>query len=166
MPTVDFNVSKAQMNHTLNSKHKISPGTPTGTKITLQDIITKALIDTGSTVSTLSHTFYREHLSHLELKPLHSLLSIECADGKQLPYEGYIETDIYINDLDETHTCVFLVIPDSPYHMEVPIILGTNVLAYIMNTYKEKMEKNSYRLQNLQLPGIHHLDVLYLEIRN
>jgi hypothetical protein len=63
------------------------------------------------------------------LKPLHSLLNIECADGKQLPYEGYIETDIYINDLDETHPCVFLVIHDSPYHMEVPILLGTNVLA-------------------------------------
>jgi hypothetical protein len=55
-------------------------------------LFTKALIDTGSTVSTLSHTFYREHLSHLELKPLHSLLNIECADGKQLPCEGYIET--------------------------------------------------------------------------
>jgi hypothetical protein len=161
-PTVDFKVNKGQMNNALSSKHKIPPET----KVTLQDINTKALIDTGSTVATLSHTFYREHLSHLELKPLHSLLNIECAEGKQLLYEGYIETDIYINDLDETHPCVFLVIPDSPYHMEVPILLGTNILTSIMNTYKKNMEKDSYRLQNLQLPGIHHLDVFYLEIRN
>jgi hypothetical protein len=119
------------MNNALNSKHNIPLGlfgTPTETKVTLQDINTKALIDTGSTVSTLSHTFYREHLSHLELKALHSLLNIECADGKQLPNEGDIETDIYINDLDETHFCVFLVIPDSPYHMEVTMLSGTNIL--------------------------------------
>ena len=62
-PTVDFKVNKGQMNNVLNSKHKIRPGlfgTPTETKVTLQDIITKALIDTGSTVSTLSYTFYKE----------------------------------------------------------------------------------------------------------
>jgi hypothetical protein len=43
------------MNNALSSKHKIPPGlcgTPTETKVTLQDINTKALIDTGSTVST------------------------------------------------------------------------------------------------------------------
>ena len=136
-PTVDIKVNKGQMNNALSSKHKIPPET----KVTLQDINTKALIDTGSTVATLSHTFYREHLSHLELKPLHSLLNIECAEGKQLLYEGYIETDIYINDLDETHICVFLVIPDSPYHMEVPILLGTNILTSIMNTYKKTWRK-------------------------
>jgi len=36
-PTVDFKVSKGQMNNTLNSKHKIPPGlfgTPTETKVT------------------------------------------------------------------------------------------------------------------------------------
>jgi hypothetical protein len=52
--SVDFKVNKGQMNNVLNSKHKIPPGlfgTPTETKVTLQDINTKALIDTGSTVS-------------------------------------------------------------------------------------------------------------------
>jgi hypothetical protein len=154
-PTVDFKVNKGQMNNVLNSKHKIPPGlfgTPTETKVTLQDINTKALIDTGSTVSTLSHTFYKEHLSHLELKLLHSLLNIECADGKQLPYEGYIETDIYINDLDETHPCVFLVTPGSPYHMEVPILLGTNILTSIMNTYKEKHGERFLQTSKLTTP--------------
>ena len=46
-PTVDFKVNKGQMNNVLNSKHKVPPGlfgTPTETKVPLQDINTKALI--------------------------------------------------------------------------------------------------------------------------
>ena len=153
------------MNNTLNAKHKIPAGlfgTPTEKKILLLDINTKALIDTGSTVSTLSHTFYRAQLSHLELKPLHSLLNIECADGKQLPYEGYIETDIYINVLDETHPCVFLVIPDNPYHIEVPILLGTNVLVSIMNTYTEKHGERFLHTSKLTTPWYSSLRCILL----
>jgi hypothetical protein len=46
----------------------------------------------------------------------------------------------------KAHPCVFLVIPDSPYHMEVPILVGTNVLTYIINTYKEKDSFGLYLL--------------------
>jgi hypothetical protein len=55
-------------------------------------------------------------------------------------------------DLDETHPCVFLVILDSPYHMEVPILLGTNILTSIMNTYKEKHGERFLQISKLTTP--------------
>ena len=35
-----------------------------------QDVETRALIDTGSTVSTVSHAFYQSHLSNIPIEPL------------------------------------------------------------------------------------------------
>lgn len=64
-PTVDFKVNKGQMNNALNSKHKIPPGlfgTPTETKVTLQDINTKALIDTDQQFQRLVILFTKNIL--------------------------------------------------------------------------------------------------------
>ena len=51
---------------------------------------TTALLDTGSSVSTVSKHYYDEHLHDYELQPLEDMLNIECADGKSLPYHGYV----------------------------------------------------------------------------
>jgi hypothetical protein len=62
------------------------------TSVILEGIETGALLDTGSTVSTISESYYQQHLAcSIQLKTIKEILDIECAGGSQLPYCGYIE---------------------------------------------------------------------------
>ena len=70
-------------------------GTPIEVQIKLNGNLTTALLDTGSTVSTVSENYYREHMS-TPLITIEKMLDIECADGKKLPYIRYTEVDIQI----------------------------------------------------------------------
>ena len=129
-----------QISHNIsvnNSEKKKIPaglcGTTTETEVTINGITTTALLDTGSTVSTLSQKFYDTFLQHLPIKTINQLLQIECADGQSLPYTGYIETEIFIKQLNQNHRCLFLIVPDSDYNSTVPLIIGTNLLLNIMD---------------------------------
>ena len=53
----------------------------------------RALIDTGSMVSTVSQSFYDQHLTDLPIRSLNEII-IECADGKPLPYSGYVMVQV------------------------------------------------------------------------
>ena len=66
-------------------------GEASETVIHIDEVETRCLIDSGSTVSTVSEAFYTDHLRHLTIQPLSTLLQIECADGQNLPYFGYVE---------------------------------------------------------------------------
>jgi hypothetical protein len=68
-------------------------GNTNETEILLNDIPSKALLDTGSYVSIIFRTFYEENFRTLGLKPLTDI-NIECADCKKLPYDGYIDLKI------------------------------------------------------------------------
>ena len=102
-----------------------------------------ALLDTGSMVSTVSETFYNSYLTDNPLLAIDDLLRIECADGQLLPYLGYIETELSMLEQEEggevsTITFLCLVVPDTAYNTEVPVLLGTNVLRPMMETKKAK----------------------------
>ena len=99
--------------------------------ISINGIEVKALLDTGSCVSAIAESFYLTHLQHLELQPIGDILNIECADGKNLPYKGYIEVELAITSGLPKATpqhCLLLVTPDTSYSSSTPIIIGTNVL--------------------------------------
>jgi hypothetical protein len=64
----------------------------------LVTINTISLIDTGSSVSTVSHSFYIDNFSDLPIHPIKELLRIECADGQELPYEGFIEVVLVLSN--------------------------------------------------------------------
>ena len=67
------------------STHKRLPpgmcGEPTEGNIAVNGIKTKTLLDTGSTVSTISKTFYEENFENIPIQKLETLLKNECADG-------------------------------------------------------------------------------------
>ena len=63
-------------------------------KITINNIGTVALLDTGSCVNSVLETFYKDNLFDTEIESLKEVLNIECADGQQLPYLGCIEAEI------------------------------------------------------------------------
>ena len=97
----------------------------------INNICTRALLDTGSCMSILSKSFYDQHLCHIEIKPLDEILHIECADGNTLPYFGFIEVSITaIEGIPEltSVSCIFLVIPETNYGSQTPVLLGTNIL--------------------------------------
>ena len=61
-------------------------GTRTETNILLNGKDIPALLETGSTVSTISESYYSKHLASTNpLKSLDNILDIECAGGTPLP---------------------------------------------------------------------------------
>ena len=122
--------------------------------IEVYNIPTKALLDTGLTVSTISHKFYNDNFSDIPIQKLDTLLNIECADGKNLPYEGFIETHITSRGLSppSQQNCILLVIPDSSYSTSVPIILGTNIFSHFMKTCQQEHGTRFLQRANLHTP--------------
>ena len=83
------------------------------------------------------------------------LLKIECADGSQLPYFGYVKVDVDVLSglpVSEPKSCLPLVIPDTPYSEKTPIILGTNVLKEFMTDCKSKFGDNFLQRAGLFTP--------------
>ena len=114
-------------------------GTSNEATLTINSIPTIGLLDTGSAVSILNISFYDEHLSELQIQPIQDLLSIECTDGNELSYDGFIETDISMKANDNSLTnCLLLIVPDSKYNAKVPVLLGTNVLTSLIETLQDK----------------------------
>ena len=83
--------------NTTYENRRIPPGLfgkPTESVAVLYDKAVNTLLDTGSTVSKISETYYNPHLSKIPLQNINTLLDIECVEGQQLPYKGYIETHL------------------------------------------------------------------------
>ncbi|XP_033726169.1 uncharacterized protein LOC117315872 [Pecten maximus] len=84
--------------------------------IFMEGLPTKALLDTAATVSSVSENFYHTYLGELQLHPLQDgALKIQVAGGK----------------------CILIVVPDTDFNKAVPVLLGTNVLSYLMQQCKE-----------------------------
>ena len=114
-------------------------GSSNETEVIVNGLPVLALLDTGSTVSTIGQTFYANNFAHLSIRPLNDLLDIECADGQSLPYSGYIELEMSPKCISkcQPQVCLFLVVPDSRYNSRVPLLLGTNVLIHFMDQCKQ-----------------------------
>lgn len=115
-------------------------GSPNEADVHVSGKRTTALLDTGSTVSTIAETFYKQHFGHLPIQPLDTLLSVECADGNLLPYSGYVEVELTIPTVtgSDPIASLLLVVPDSNYNASVPILLGTNVLSVAMERCRQR----------------------------
>jgi len=83
-------------------------------------------------VSTISHGFYLSNFQNVPLQPLEDLLRVEGAGGVLLPYHGYVELQLTLpKSLMLGHSFIpalFLVVPDTVYNSQTPLLLGTNVL--------------------------------------
>lgn len=110
-------------------------GSPNEVSVRVDGVNANALLDTGATVSTVSDKFRQDYLSHVPVKQLDTLLKVECADGEQLPYSGYIEASVIFEGLGDTReiTCLLLVVPSSNYNAVVPLLIGTNILSVLMD---------------------------------
>jgi hypothetical protein len=74
------------------------------------------------------------------LHPIKNIFHVECADGNNLSYSRYIEGNITTqveNLLEESYPCLLLVVPDSNYNRNVPILVGTNILQHLLENVKK-----------------------------
>lgn len=100
-------------------------------EIHIGGVAVRCLLDTGSNVSTLTESFFKEHL-HGEDKDMHCTtkwLKITAANRLPLPYLGYVELDIQVMGLT-IPGCGFLVIrdpDDGATDSAPPAILGMNI---------------------------------------
>ena len=103
---------------------------------TIEGVKTVALIDTGSMVSTVSESFFKEHLDASSLQPLGNLLTLNDASGGEIPYLGYVEASVVIPGAPSA--CYpLLVVRDTAYNIRVPLLIGTNVLSGLMDSLKD-----------------------------
>ena len=136
-----------------NNKNSELVGSPNETEVIVGNVKTQGLLDTGSTVSTISQAFYNAHFSDQPKYPVEDILRIECADGNDLPYDGYVELDLSIaTKKGKTNnmilpSCLFLIVPDSKYNAQVPVLIGTNILSSYMDelqyTYGDQYLQNA-----------------------
>lgn len=107
--------------------------------VQLENIECRALLDTGSTVSTICQQFYESHFPEVPLQSMEDFLKVECAGGQLLPYLGYVEVDVRVLQLGMTSakSVVLLVVHNTDYNKRVPLLLGTNVLRPLMETCRE-----------------------------
>ena len=111
-----------------------------------------ALLDTGSTISTVSEQFYNNYLKYCELVTLDDLLEVTGVGGEKLPYLGYIAVDVTVSFISlEPKSFLFLVVPDTEFSESVPVLLGTNVLKHLHNDCKNA--HGTQFLQRAELPN-------------
>ncbi|MCG8035390.1 MAG: DDE-type integrase/transposase/recombinase [Candidatus Thiodiazotropha taylori] len=68
-----------------------------------------------------------------------------------MPYYGYIEVDIKANGIPSDHvqTSILLVVPDTDCNIDIPLLLGTNVLSEFLSNCRKTLGENF--LQNAAL---------------
>lgn len=99
----------------------------------------QCLLDTGSQVTTVSASFYNEHLQDQQINPLHNLLYIEGAAGQSVPYLGYVEMvvefpkDFMGNECDVS--TLALVVPDVCPEASSTVLIGMNTLEPLYEQY-------------------------------
>lgn len=129
-------------------------GEATETTVFIDNIETTALLDTGSCISSLGHTFYQKNFDHLPLKPISDILKVECADGQCLPYLGYIEASLTSPGIPQCteQFSLFLIVPDTNYNLKVPVLIGTNILNELISDCKSQHGEQYLQTANLQTP--------------
>ncbi len=86
----------------------------------------RALLDTGSQVTSISESFYKGHLSHHMIQSVDKLLKVVGITGQAVQFLGYIEVDLKFPESESgTNTsqkAFVLVVPDTKYNKRVPLV--------------------------------------------
>ena len=101
--------------------------------IRVDDINCRALLDTGSMVTTMVEWFCKKHFKEAII-PLENIIQVKSAGGHSLPYLGYVEAVV---ELPNCLPCPvpILVVPEDSYNCSVPVLVGTNVLDTIVDNW-------------------------------
>ena len=94
------------------------------TTVIVEDHEARALLHSGSQLPAISLAWVKK----LSLKPqqLQSILQIEGSGWLDVPYLGYVETDLIMPGIKAfDNDVLLLIVPDSTHTHHTPITLGT-----------------------------------------
>lgn len=95
----------------------------------------RAVIDTGSEITTVTESWYKENLQEVPVRQL-SWLTVKAANGQDIPYVGLLEGNVAA--FGQECSVLILVVKDLPdsgtkdRRAEAPVLLGMNVLQHIL----------------------------------
>ena len=115
---------------------------------------TRALIDTGSSISTVTAAFLNTLNPKPEIRSVEDFdLEIKGVGGQTLPYHGYVRANVQVSFLaDRTVTVPLLVVPLTEYNKRGPIIAGTNIISRVMPTSSDESQvPQSWKLAFMSL---------------
>ena len=111
-----------------------------------------ALLDTGSQITSISESYYKNNLSNYPLVPVDiPNLKVEQASGSFIPYLGMVIMDIKVPHLTQTFKAKVVVVPNTDYHFKTPVSVGTGIIHNSRDQCK-KQYGNQY-LQKCELPS-------------
>lgn len=99
------------------------------------------ILDTGSMVTTINESFFNQFLKPtFEVQSGRNWLRLKAANGLDIPYIGYIETDVYIPLLEKTiEGRGILIVKDCPEkegRIDKPGLMGMNIISQCMEIFK------------------------------
>lgn len=107
--------------------------------VSISGINVNCLLDSGSQVTTVTESFYKQNFPDQNLNPLYDLLEVEGAAGQPVPYLGYIETCITFPkdflDAEIDIPTLALVVPDTHPNSQTPVLVGTTRLMSFMKIF-------------------------------
>lgn len=117
----------------MGSQHDVASGlvAPCLTiDVVIGGVNVSCLMDTGSMVSTMTESFFRQQFGRWDQDRLRACnwLQLRAANGLAIPYIGYLELDVELCDKVVPH-CGILIVKDPPgAACSTPGILGMNVI--------------------------------------
>ena len=117
-------------------------GLPNESCVMIDGVSCACLIDTGSMLTTRGSGFLEKCLPHIEVQSLEHSLNVEGAGGKNVPCLGYIMAKMSFQcntagTVDEVSITI-LVVPETNYSLDVPLMVGTNVRGLCKDTCKKQ----------------------------
>ncbi|CAL9690550.1 unnamed protein product [Knipowitschia caucasica] len=117
----------------------------------LDNVPVEALWDTGAQVSLINDEWRKKHLPLSILRPLAELLSEPlvalAANGTEIPYIGWIETEFYLDcDTHPTKTLLVPILVSSDSNVAEQPIIGFNVIEEVVGLW----DKGHLRTKHIQ----------------
>ncbi|RXN33232.1 Transposon Ty3-I Gag-Pol poly [Labeo rohita] len=123
-------------------------------EVKIAGVKTKCLLDTGSEVSTISESHFRQHFGEQKLKLSSACwVKLTAANGLDIPVLGCLQADVECLGKVLPRKCIFVLTDSSPDVKEmkgVSGIIGMNILSEVQSLFipsegMEKVDKYSQR---------------------
>ena len=129
------------------------------TEILLNEKKVNSLLDSGSQVTSVSESYYREHLSQYPLQPVDVPgLLLQPARGGSMPYLGMIITSLKVPHLTSTFQAKVVVVPDTEYHYSTPALVGTGIIRQSRDECRQE-NGNNYLQITYHPHGLEHMNM-------
>lgn len=131
-------------NHDVLAEFQLTGGTKLGhtlealigpcceSRVRVNGAETTCLVDSGSQVTIISESFYRQYLRDVPLQQIDAVLDITGAGDQNVSYLGVVQTTVQlhreVSGTDKEVETLALVCPDTRISTRVPVIVGTNTM--------------------------------------